>query len=105
MNRGNRAALVSSFVAAVIAQGAGMGVASAQTAEAAKPADELAEVTVTGSRIRRSEFTASSPVLIITNEETSLEGLLSTTYKLRGAGHTVGGVTAGKYVYTHKKLV
>jgi iron complex outermembrane receptor protein len=79
MNRGNRAALVSSFVAAVIAQGAGMGVASAQTAEAAKPADELAEVTVTGSRIRRSEFTASSPVLIITNEETSLEGLLSTT--------------------------
>jgi delta-1-pyrroline-5-carboxylate synthetase len=34
-----------------------------------------------------------------------MEGLLSTTYKLRGAGHTVGGVTAGKYVYTHKKLV
>ncbi len=78
MNRGNRAALVSSFVAAVVAQGAGIGDARAQSAEAGA-SDDLAEVTVTGSRIRRTEFTTASPVLIITSEETSLEGLLSTT--------------------------
>lgn len=80
MNRGNRAALVSSFVAAAVAQGAGIGDARAQGAPSgAASGEDLAEVTVTGSRIRRTEFTTASPVLIITSEETSLEGLLSTT--------------------------
>ncbi len=47
-----------------------------KAAEKAKD-QEVAEVVVTGSRLRRTEFTAASPVQIITTEQTSLEGLMS----------------------------
>jgi iron complex outermembrane receptor protein len=88
MNRVNRAALISSFVAAMIAQSAALAApqASQPTANSqqsgqqqSSDATEVEEVVVTGSRIKRTEFTTASPVLIITSEDASLEGLLSTT--------------------------
>ena len=88
MNRVNRAALISSFVAAMIAQSAALAApqASQSTANSqqsgqqqSSDATEVEEVVVTGSRIKRTEFTTASPVLIITSEDASLEGLLSTT--------------------------
>ncbi len=38
---------------------------------------EVAEIVVTGSRLRRTAFTSASPITVITSEQTSLEGLLS----------------------------
>jgi iron complex outermembrane receptor protein len=51
--------------------------AFAQTAPTAAPASEPQEVeaiTVTGSRIRRTEFTAAAPIQILTAERAELEG-------------------------------
>ena len=91
MNRVNRAALISSFVAAMIAHSAASAAPQTQqpaanSQESSQQQDsqssstsEVAEVVVTGSRIKRTEFTSASPVLIITSEEASLEGLLSTS--------------------------
>ena len=91
MNRVNRAALISSFVAAMIAQSAALAAPQATQSTAnsqqsgqqqenqSSNATEVEEVVVTGSRIKRTEFTTASPVLIITSEDASLEGLLSTT--------------------------
>jgi len=83
MTRVNRAALISAFVAAAVAQSAALAApqaqSSANTSQAASQESAIEEVVVTGSRIKRTEFTSSSPVLIITSEETSLEGLLSTS--------------------------
>ena len=88
MNRVNRAALISSFVAAMIAQSAALAAPQANQSTAnsqqsdqqqSSDATEVEEVVVTGSRIKRTEFTTASPVLIITSEDASLEGLLSTT--------------------------
>jgi iron complex outermembrane recepter protein len=42
-------------------------------------------IVVTGSRIRRSEFTSSQPVQIITAEEATLEGLVDTSEILQGS--------------------
>lgn len=91
MNRVNRAALISSFVAAMIAHSAAMAAPQSTESSAnsqssgqqqenqSSNATEVEEVVVTGSRIKRTEFTTASPVLIITSEDASLEGLLSTT--------------------------
>lgn len=54
---------------------------------------KVSDVVVTGSRIRRNEFTSSSPVQIITSEEATLEGLIDTTEILQGS--TIAG-TAGQ---------
>ena len=91
MNRVNRAALISSFVAAMIAHSAALAAPQSTESSAnsqssgqqqenqSSNATEVEEVVVTGSRIKRTEFTTASPVLIITSEDASLEGLLSTT--------------------------
>lgn len=47
-------------------------------------ADEQPEVVITGSRIRRTEFSTPAPVTIITAERSALAGLLSTEEILRG---------------------
>ena len=82
MTRVNRAALISAFVAAVVAHSAALAApqSSGNTAQSSSSSESaIEEVVVTGSRIKRTEFTSASPVLIITSEETSLEGLLSTS--------------------------
>ncbi len=43
---------------------------------AQQPAQDIEEVVVTGSRIRRNEFTSTSPITVITSETSALAGLL-----------------------------
>lgn len=43
------------------------------------------DIVVTGSRIRRSTFTSTQPVQVITAEEATLEGLVDTTEILQGS--------------------
>ena len=105
MIRSKHATLVSSLIAAVLAQSAVQAADQAAAApapatakksaaetkadEAAKPA-ELEQVTVTGSRIKRTDFTSPSPVLIIGSEDTTLEGMLTTTQILQTNTLTAG---------------
>ncbi|QJR14312.1 TonB-dependent receptor [Usitatibacter palustris] len=49
------------------------------------------KVTVTGSRIQRDTFNSTSPVLVITRDETLMSGFNSTTAALQGTGVTAGG--------------
>ena len=75
-----RATVLGSCIVAILASAA----AAAQEQTGSQPAasetpTELTEVVVTGSRLRRTEFTAASPVTIITTEQTTLEGLMSTS--------------------------
>lgn len=51
----------------------------------------LEKVTVTGSRIQRDTFNSTSPVLVITRDETMMSGFNSTTAALQGTGVTAGG--------------
>jgi iron complex outermembrane receptor protein len=48
------------------------------------------QVTVTGSRIKRTEFTSSAPIEVITRERSVLAGLLSTTEILQGSTIAAG---------------
>lgn len=59
--------------------------AAQEEAAQQEEASRLGDVIVTGSRIRRSEFTSASPVQIITAEQSSLEGLADTTEILQSA--------------------
>jgi iron complex outermembrane receptor protein len=74
----------------------GVQVSQAQTAPAPTtpaapaPAESTEEtkverVVVTGSRLKKNEFTSSSPVQIITREDATLEGLSDTAELLQGA--------------------
>ncbi|MFZ9995069.1 MAG: TonB-dependent receptor plug domain-containing protein, partial [Steroidobacteraceae bacterium] len=54
-------------------------------AQSAEPVAEVAEIVVTGSRIRRTEFDAAAPVTIITSERSTLAGLVSTEEILRAS--------------------
>jgi iron complex outermembrane receptor protein len=47
-------------------------------------------VVVTGSRLRKNEFTSSSPIQVITSEESTLEGLTDTADILHGASVVAG---------------
>jgi iron complex outermembrane receptor protein len=88
------------------------GVEGIQTAQAETPPAPEAEeekkverVVVTGSRLRKNEFTSSAPIQVITREETTLEGLNDTGEILQGStlasgsqqiGNTFGGfITQG----------
>lgn len=90
--------LGSSMIAGLVAATMAMtpAVASAQstetTKEEAKKADptEVDSIVVTGSRIRRDEFSSASPVQIITRSESVLAGTASTAEILQG-----GTVTSG----------
>lgn len=48
------------------------------------------EITVTGSRIKRSEFSTTAPVTIITNERSQLAGLLDTSEILQNSTVAAG---------------
>lgn len=65
--------------------------AAEQEEDEEESAANLDEVIVTGSRIRRNEFTSTQPVQIITSEEATLEGLVDTTEILQGS--TIAGTS------------
>lgn len=46
---------------------------------------KVSDVVVTGSRIRRNEFTSSQPIQVITSEQATLEGLADTTEILQSS--------------------
>lgn len=46
---------------------------------------EIGDVVVTGSRIRRNEYTSTQPIEVITSEESTLEGLLDPAQILQGS--------------------
>lgn len=55
--------------------------------EETKPVEK---VVVTGSRLKRNEFTSSSPIQVITTEESTLEGLQDTADILQGSSAAAG---------------
>lgn len=67
---------------------AGQGPAAETPAPATAEGSE--EVVVTGSRIRRTEFTSSSPIQVINSEATTLEGLADTAEILQGSNLASG---------------
>jgi iron complex outermembrane receptor protein len=77
----------------VIAGIAMLGVVSAASAQTAKPApkaeepaaNEVEELVVTGSRIKRSEFNSASPVTVITSESAELQGQVDTASILQSS--------------------
>ena len=48
------------------------------------------KIVVTGSRLRRDEFTSSSPVQVLTSETSTLQGLVSAAEVLQGASVAAG---------------
>ena len=54
--------------------------------------DEVETVVVTGSRIRRDDFTSSAPVVVITAEQAALEGLVDTAELLQGSSVASGSL-------------
>lgn len=55
-----------------------------------KRKSNLEEITVTGSRIKRTEFSSSSPIEIITSEKSTLAGLLTASDVLQGSSFASG---------------
>ncbi len=53
-------------------------------------ASEVEAVVVTGSRIRRNEFTSAAPIQVITAEQSTLEGLVDTTEILQQSSVAAG---------------
>jgi iron complex outermembrane receptor protein len=78
------ALVISSATLALVA---GIQDAIAQQASTVD-ADEL--IVVTGSHIRRDEFTSSAPIQIITSEESAMEGLIDTGDVLQGSSIASG---------------
>lgn len=61
-----------------------------EAAAAGSQATTVDEVVVVGSRIRRDNYNAPSPVQVVTRDETTLAGFSSTTSVLQGTGVTGG---------------
>jgi len=72
---------------AVMAPSLAMAQSQSQTQQSQREeeATQVDEVVVTGSRIRRNEYTSTQPVQIITSEQAALEGLADTTEILQSA--------------------
>lgn len=97
--------IVSAFTfagAPVFAQQTGSSSASSASKSADKSAEEdgdekLAEVVVTGSRIRRDEFSTVEPITVITAEEITQGGFASTTDALQSTAATAGAAQINNY--------
>lgn len=82
--------MASASVVALFA-GAGASLAQGETTppgtptQDTKPQEKVEKVVVTGSRLKKTEFTSSSPVQIITREDSVLEGLSDTGDILQGS--------------------
>lgn len=62
----------------------------AQQARGPEGASEVQELVVTGSRIRRNEFTSAAPIQVITSEGSTLEGLVNPTEVLQSSSVAAG---------------
>lgn len=80
-------AAVAGFSPAALAQQAAP---TPVPAAAAEEDDGDEEIVVTGSRIRRDDFTSTSPVQVITQESATLEGLIDTTDILQSSAIAAG---------------
>lgn len=67
-----------------------MAQTSSSSSSSQDQADEVEEVVVTGSRIRRDVYNSPSPVQVVTREEATLQGLASTTELLQSNAITGG---------------
>jgi outer membrane receptor protein involved in Fe transport len=67
------------------------GTATAQTSEVA---DELEQIVVTGSRIKRTDLTSSSPVAVVNSEEFRLSGTVNVEQLLNTLPQTIPGFDA-----------
>ncbi len=81
--------LASTIIAGLAVFAPTMVLAQTQQAQTQQEEDEdsaeIDEVVVTGSRIRRNEFTSSQPIQVITSEQATLEGLADTTEILQSS--------------------
>jgi outer membrane cobalamin receptor len=86
---------LSAAVAALIF---GAGATSAQEAQPTKPAaapTEAEEIVITGSRIKRTDLVANSPVSIVDAEELSLTQTLNVEDAIREMPQAVPGISPG----------
>ncbi|WP_155908264.1 TonB-dependent receptor domain-containing protein [Asticcacaulis sp. YBE204] len=74
-----------SLAAFAVSASAQQATTTEKEATEAKKEEKIEEVVVTGSRLRRAEFTSASPVQIITSERSTLVGLSDTTKVLQGS--------------------
>ncbi|MDP3802362.1 TonB-dependent siderophore receptor [Brevundimonas sp.] len=81
--------MASTIIAGLAVFAPTMVMAQTQPAQTQQQEDEEAaeidEVVVTGSRIRRNEFTSSQPIQVITSEQATLEGLADTSEILQSS--------------------
>jgi iron complex outermembrane receptor protein len=81
--------LATTFIAGFAMAAPALAQTQAQPAPAQSAADDeeddssVEEVVVTGSRIRRNEFTSAAPITVITAEQAQLEGLVDTAELLQ----------------------
>ncbi|MDQ1154116.1 TonB-dependent receptor domain-containing protein [Brevundimonas sp. SORGH_AS_0993] len=92
MKLSRKALLATTVVAGLAVMAPSLAFAQAQSGQTQRQqkneeeeAAHVDEVVVTGSRIRRSEYSSTQPVQIITSEEATLEGLVDTTEILQGS--------------------
>jgi iron complex outermembrane receptor protein len=78
MNNSKRFLLGTTFVASIAFLAPQLAMAAAAT-PAAADTTEVGELVVTGSHIKKSEFTSPSPVQVINSEVSTLEGLVDST--------------------------
>ena len=58
---------------------------AAEPTTTAKVQDDVEELVVTGSRIKRNEFTSAMPIQVITSEASELKGVVTTAQMLQGS--------------------
>jgi len=82
------------LVALAVGSGALFGLAGARDSIAQEQSDSDSDevVVVTGSHIRRDEFTSSSPIEVISAETAELEGLIDTADMLQSTSVAAGSV-------------
>ncbi|WP_273145646.1 TonB-dependent receptor plug domain-containing protein [Oceanicaulis alexandrii] len=89
--------LRSTVLAGVAALTMGGAPVFAQEAEQTSEQEEQAEasddrVVITGSRLRRNEFTSSSPIQVINAETAALQGMVDTAELIQGSSVAAGSV-------------
>lgn len=70
--------ILAGVVALAVAPVAALAQDTATTAKAPPADTEVEALVVTGSRIKRTEYTSASPIQVITSEQSTLQGLVDT---------------------------